>query len=158
MISACRYFRNHIQDCMTYMSFEPYQADPDMCNRLTHDNFESKYYEYIMLYVDDCLVVIHQPDVVLDKLRKYLTFKPSSVGTPIAIGPKCRERIFKARLIVTGRCQCSHSSWVLCPECDEKDAKLYIFLIGVLFLDRRDRENRYCGRGVDAIISLYDAT
>ena len=82
MKSACRDFRNHLRDCMSHLEFEPCQADPDLWMRIARDNSGREYYEYMLLYVDDCLVVSHQPDTVLNKLGKYFTLKPSSVGTP----------------------------------------------------------------------------
>ena len=67
---------------MSHMNFEPCQADPDLWFRLARDHSNREYYEYVLLYVDDCLVVSHQPNIVLDKLGKYFTLKPSSIGTP----------------------------------------------------------------------------
>jgi hypothetical protein len=44
------------------------------------DNF--KYYSYILVYVDDILVVHHDAMSVLERLNDYLPLKPSSVGDP----------------------------------------------------------------------------
>ena len=41
------------------------------------DNFE-----FILLYVDDCLVISQHPKEALDKLGKYFPLKPESVGPP----------------------------------------------------------------------------
>jgi hypothetical protein len=82
MKSACRYFRNHLRDCISHLDLEPCQANPDLWMRVARDKSGREYYEYMLLHVDDCLVISHQPDVVLDKLGKYFTLKPSSVGTP----------------------------------------------------------------------------
>jgi hypothetical protein len=79
---ACRDFRNHLRDCMSHLYFEPCQADPDLWMRVARDNSGREYYECMLLYVDDCLVISHQPGVFLDKLGKYFILKPSSVGTP----------------------------------------------------------------------------
>ena len=40
------------------------------------------YYEYILLYVDDVLVVSEHPKDCLRQLIKYFTLKPGSVGAP----------------------------------------------------------------------------
>ena len=42
----------------------------------------TEYYEYILLYVDDCLVVSEYPDHVLNRLGKYFPMKPESIGLP----------------------------------------------------------------------------
>ena len=44
------------------------------------DNF--KYYSYILVYVDDILVINHDAMSVLSQLNEYLPLKPSSVGDP----------------------------------------------------------------------------
>jgi hypothetical protein len=51
------------------------------------DNF--KYYSYILVYVDDILVIHHDAMSVLAKINSYLSLKPSSVGDPdIYLGAK----------------------------------------------------------------------
>ena len=40
----------------------------------------TEYYEYLLLYVDDCLVISENPDQVLSRLEKYFSLKPESVG------------------------------------------------------------------------------
>jgi hypothetical protein len=51
------------------------------------DNF--KYYSYILVYVDDILVVHHDAMSVLAQINNYLPLKPSSVGDPdIYLGAK----------------------------------------------------------------------
>ena len=41
-----------------------------------------EYYEYVLLYVDDCLVVSQHPGEILKRLGKYFTLKEGSVGEP----------------------------------------------------------------------------
>ena len=41
---------------------------------------DSKYYEYILLYVDDCLRVSEHPKRALMKIGKYFPMKPSFLG------------------------------------------------------------------------------
>ena len=40
------------------------------------------YYEYFLLYVDDCLVVSQHPEDTLMRLGKYFPLKPESIGLP----------------------------------------------------------------------------
>ena len=41
-----------------------------------------KYYSYILVYIDNILVLYHNAMSVLVQLNKYLPLKPSSVGDP----------------------------------------------------------------------------
>jgi hypothetical protein len=51
------------------------------------DNF--KYYEYILLYVDDACVVSHEPKEAMRRIDKYFPMKPGSIGEPdIDLGAK----------------------------------------------------------------------
>jgi hypothetical protein len=52
-----------------------------MKEELQPDN-NFKYYSYILIYVDDILVIHHNATSVLAWLNKYLPLKPSSVGDP----------------------------------------------------------------------------
>jgi len=75
--SAGASFRNHLADCMTHLGFTPCLADPDLWMRAEVrpcDGFE--YYAYVLLYVDDVLVVHHDATDVLLKM------KPGSIGDP----------------------------------------------------------------------------
>jgi hypothetical protein len=58
-------------------------ADPDLWYKEVKqpDNGEP-YYSYILIYVDDILCTHHNAMPVLDKLDKYFTLKPTSVGNP----------------------------------------------------------------------------
>ena len=52
-----------------------------------------KYYEYILLYTDDALVISHKPEKILrDELGKYFGLKEASIGPPkIYLGGKMRK-------------------------------------------------------------------
>ena len=75
---------------MRTMGFEPCKADPDLWFRLaTHPDDGFKYYEYVLLYVDDCLAISHDATSVLEQLDKYFQMKPGSIGNPdIYLGAK----------------------------------------------------------------------
>jgi hypothetical protein len=90
--SASRDFRNHLRDCMDHLGYESCKADPDLWMRVSLSDEGSEYYEYILLYVDDCLCISQHPDKSLDKLGKYFTLKPGSVGPPkLYLGGKLSE-------------------------------------------------------------------
>ena len=82
MKSSGRDFRNHLRDCMDHMGYKSCLADPDLWMRQTKLDNGTEYYEYILLYVDDCLVISEHPDQALKKLGKYFPMKPESVGPP----------------------------------------------------------------------------
>jgi hypothetical protein len=83
-------FRAHLASFMRQMGYSSCKADPDLwmkAERRPDDNFN--YYSYILVYVDDILVVHHDAMSVLAQLNKYLPLKPSSVGDPdIYLGAK----------------------------------------------------------------------
>jgi len=41
-----------------------------------------EYHEYVLLYVDDCLVVSENPRGIIEKLDYYFPMKPESIGPP----------------------------------------------------------------------------
>ena len=82
MKSSARDFRNHLRDCMEHMGYESCLADPDLWMREAKLDNGTEYYEYILLYVDDCLVISQYPKESLHRLGKYFPLKPESVGPP----------------------------------------------------------------------------
>ena len=75
------------------MGFESCKADPGIWFQPAmqlDDGF--KYYEYVLLYVDDCLAISHDAISVLKQLDKYFQMKPGSIGDPdIYLGAKLRS-------------------------------------------------------------------
>eukprot|EP00978_Attheya_sp_CCMP212_P033512 scaffold135409_cov57-Attheya_sp.AAC.1 len=80
-------------DCMNNMGFKSCLADQDVWMRAAtrpDDGFE--YMEYVLLYVDDVLVVCHDGMAILDKMDKFFPMKASSKGSPdMYLGAKLRE-------------------------------------------------------------------
>ena len=90
--SAGRDFRNHLRDCMDHMGYVSCKADPDLWMRISKSSHGREYYEYILLYVDDCLCVSEYPRESLDKLNKYFPLKKNSIGEPrIYLGAKLSQ-------------------------------------------------------------------
>ena len=55
---ARRDFWHHLRSCMKFLGFEYSQADPNVWMRESIQKYGStKYYEYELLYTDDCLVI-----------------------------------------------------------------------------------------------------
>ena len=86
-------FGRHISNCMRTMGFEPCKADPDLWFQpATRPDNGVKYYEYVLLYVDDCLAISHNAISVLIQLDKYFQMKPRSIGDPdIYLSAKLRS-------------------------------------------------------------------
>ena len=63
--AAGRDFRNHLCSCMEFLSFKSCLADPNVWMRPAIKRDESTYYEYILLYVDDALVVSENAESIL---------------------------------------------------------------------------------------------
>ena len=80
--SAGASFRNHLADCMRHMGFVPCLADPDSWMLATEKPDGTKYWAYVLLYVDDVMVVHHDALSILARLDKYFKLKPGSVGDP----------------------------------------------------------------------------
>ena len=93
LCSAGAAFRNHLADCMTTLGYKSCLADQDLWMKAStrpDDGFE--YYTYVLLYVDDVLVVSHDGMAVLDEIDRYFPMKPTSKGDPdLYLGAKIRQ-------------------------------------------------------------------
>ena len=91
--SAGKDFRNHLRSCMRHLDFTSCPADPDVWMRPAKRSDGSEYYEYILLYTDDALVVSENAELVLrTELGRYWTLKEESIGPPkIYLGGHVRK-------------------------------------------------------------------
>ena len=69
------------------------QADPDVWFRMSKRSTGEEYYEYVLLYVDDVLVISKRAETVLrNEIGKHWVLKPESIGPPSQyLGGKLRE-------------------------------------------------------------------
>ena len=58
-------FRNHLCSCMEFLNFKSCLADPNVWMRPAIKSDGNTYYEYILLYVDDALVVSENAEGIL---------------------------------------------------------------------------------------------
>ena len=65
--SAGKDFRNHLRSCMRQLDFVSCPVDPDVWVRPANHSDGSEYYEYILLYTDDALVISERAETVLRK-------------------------------------------------------------------------------------------
>ncbi len=80
--SAGASFCNHLADCMRHLGFTPCLADPDLWLKAAEKPDGSAYYAYVLLYVDDVMVIHHDAMSVLARIDKYFKLKPDSIGDP----------------------------------------------------------------------------
>jgi hypothetical protein len=102
--SAGASFRNHLADCMRHLGYLPCLADPDLWYKSEvrpDDGF--KYYAYVLLYVDDCMAIGHNPLEVLNQLDKFFTMKKGSIGDPeIYLGCKVKKMTLPNGVVAWG--------------------------------------------------------
>ena len=81
--AAGRDFRNHLRSCMSHLHFQPCLADPDVWMRPAIKSDGMEYYEYVLLYTDDALVVSENSErVLIDEIGKYFELKKESIRNP----------------------------------------------------------------------------
>ena len=91
--TAGRDFRNHLRGCMRHLNFTSCPADPDVWMRPAIKSDGTEYYEYVLLYTDDALVVSENGERILrDEIGKYFKLKEESIGPPkIYLGGSVRQ-------------------------------------------------------------------
>ena len=62
--------------------FKPCPADPDVCLRAAVKAEGTRYYEYILVYVDDILALSTYPKTILVHLEQHYMLKPGSIAPP----------------------------------------------------------------------------
>ncbi len=65
-----------------HLVFKPCRADQDVWYRRAKKPDGSEYYEYVLVYTDDMLVVSHAPKDVLNMVDQHYKLKPGSVMKP----------------------------------------------------------------------------
>jgi hypothetical protein len=74
--SAGAAFRAHLASILrTSLQFRPCQADPDVWMRRAHKADGTPYYEYILVYIDDVMVIWGDPDAVINSLKEHFLLK-----------------------------------------------------------------------------------
>eukprot|EP00804_Cyclotella_cryptica_P023959 CCRYP_010055-RA/>CCRYP_010055-RA protein AED:0.45 eAED:0.45 QI:0/-1/0/1/-1/1/1/0/115 len=78
------------------MGYVSCPADPDLWLKEQTDRKGRKYYSYILCYVDDLLVVHHNPKRIMDRINSFLPLKPGSVGPPeMYLGAELKRKTFE---------------------------------------------------------------
>ena len=81
--AAGRDFRNHLHSCIEFLNCKSCLPDLDVLMRLAIKSNGNTYYEYILLHVDDALVVSENAESILqNELGRYFHLKEESIGPP----------------------------------------------------------------------------
>ena len=88
-----RDFWHHLRDCMDHLGFTACQAEPDVWMRAATNPDGEEYFEYVLLYVDNCLVISHKPEAILrEEIGKHFKLKEDLIGPPSQyLGGKLRQ-------------------------------------------------------------------
>ena len=88
--AAGRDFRNSLRSRMQHLGFDSCKADPDVWMQKAMKSDGSQYWEYVLLYTDDALVVSENAKRILrEEVGKYFELKEASIGPPdIYLGGK----------------------------------------------------------------------
>ena len=83
-------FWKHLRTCMIHLGFTSCKADPDVWLREALKDDGSQYWEYVLLYVDDCLCISNNAEkVIRNEIGRYFIIKEKSIVIPdIYLGNK----------------------------------------------------------------------
>ncbi len=74
-------FWHHLQDCMGQLGFSSSRADPDVWLRLSKQSTGEEYYKYVLLYVNNVLVISKNAGTVLQKeVGQHFVLREESIG------------------------------------------------------------------------------
>ena len=78
--SARASFRQYLTGKIYDLGFKPSAADPDVWMRPATKADGTKYYEYVLVYVDDILTMSEKPEEIMQPLMNDFTFKGGADG------------------------------------------------------------------------------
>ena len=81
--SAGADYWRHVRKAMAYLNFESCKADPDVWYRPATKDDGTLYYQYVLLYTDDLLVIGENPESFLrNEIGEMFKLKEKSIGPP----------------------------------------------------------------------------
>ena len=81
--SSALQWRNHISDVIgNKLGFKSSLADPDVWYKASSKPDGTRYYAYILVYVDDILIIDINPEKYMSMLKENYTVRDSSIGPP----------------------------------------------------------------------------
>jgi hypothetical protein len=75
-------WRAHLASSIMSLSYTSCLANPDVWYQSATKVDGTRYYEYLLVYVDDTLVFSHEPQVTMTALSKLYRMKEGSIGKP----------------------------------------------------------------------------
>lgn len=75
-------WRSHFAGNLRDMGFTSSLGDPDVWLREATKSDGSEYYEYVLVYVDDLLIVSHEPNKILHILEHHFKYRLKDFGPP----------------------------------------------------------------------------
>ena len=75
-------WRKMLADSITSLGFVTSRIDPDVWLRANQRSDGHRYYEMLLVYVDDILIVSHKPLLHVQALQCMYSLKPESLGEP----------------------------------------------------------------------------
>jgi hypothetical protein len=102
--SALSAFRNHLDECMKHLGWNPCRADRYLWMKAeTHPYGGVLYWAYILIYVDDIVCVSHDPGYPLEKLDEYFKMKEGCIQVPtFYFGIKLKKTVLPNCVVVWG--------------------------------------------------------
>ena len=94
---------------MNFLGFKSCQADPYIWTREAPKTYVTDYWEYVLIYMNDCLVVSdHGEKMLREEIGKYFKLKEKSIGPPdVYLGGKMRrvklENVSKAWAFISSQ-------------------------------------------------------
>jgi hypothetical protein len=81
-VAGCSFW-HHLCDCIGQLGFTSSCMDPDVWLRLSKQSTGEKYYEYILLYINNLLVISENADIVLRReIEQHFVLRDESIGPP----------------------------------------------------------------------------
>ena len=75
-------YRAHFATTLMELGYKSCRADPDVWMRTATKDNGFEYYEYILTYVDDCLIISHDPKKIIQSLTEEYKYRLKDVGEP----------------------------------------------------------------------------
>jgi Reverse transcriptase (RNA-dependent DNA polymerase) len=80
--SSAHAYRLHLADYMKHLGYQPCLADNDVWYKPETKPDGMAYYAYVLIYVDDILVIHYDAMTALLEINKFFTIKKESMGDP----------------------------------------------------------------------------
>jgi hypothetical protein len=102
--SAGAAFRNHLDECMKHLGWNPCRADRDLWMKAeTLPDEGVLYWAYILIYMDAILCIHHDPGAPLAKLDEYFKMKECSIQvTTFYLGAKLKKTVLPNGVVAWG--------------------------------------------------------